>query len=98
MPKTFVVFTRESTEDQVALDRYADAVGASFDGRPVALLAAYGPHRVREGPPVEGVVILEFPDREAAEGWYHSPAYQEAAQHRVRGATYRGVLVEGRDA
>lgn len=32
MPKTFIVFTRESTEDQVELDRYAGAVGASFDG------------------------------------------------------------------
>lgn len=98
MPKTFIVFTRESTEDQVELDRYAGVVGASFDGRPVTFLAAYGPHRVLEGPPVEGVVILEFPDREAAEGWYFSPSYQEAAQHRFRGATYRGVLVEGRDA
>lgn len=51
-----------------------------------------------EGPPVEGVVILEFPDREAAEDWYFSPAYQKAAQHRFRGATYRSVIVEGRNA
>lgn len=98
MPRTFIMFTRESTEDRVELDRYGEAVGASFDGRAVAFLAAYGPHRVLEGPPVEGVVILEFPDRDAAEAWYFSPAYQEAARHRLRGATYRGVLVEGRDA
>lgn len=26
---------------------------------------------------------------------HESPAYQEAAQHRHRGAVYRGVIVEG---
>ncbi len=98
MSKTFIVFTRDSTEDQVQLDRYGEAVGASFDGRPVTFHAAYGAHQVLEGPPVEGVVILEFPDRAAAESWYFSPAYQEAAQHRFQGATYRAVLVEGRPA
>jgi uncharacterized protein (DUF1330 family) len=98
MPKTITVFTRGSAEDQVELDRHADTVSAGLDGRPVTLLAAYGPQRVLEGPPVEGVAILEFPDRDAAEGWHVSPAYQRAAQHRFRDATCRGVLVEGRDA
>ncbi len=30
-----------------------------------------------------------------ARDWYESPAYQEAAQHRHRGAVYRGLIVEG---
>jgi uncharacterized protein (DUF1330 family) len=46
-------------------------------------------------PEVEGVVVAEFPSVEEARSWYDSPAYQEAAQHRFRGAVYRGVIVEG---
>ena len=48
-----------------------------------------------EGPEVEGVVIAEFPSVEEARVWYDSPAYQEVAQHRFRGAVYRGLIVEG---
>jgi uncharacterized protein (DUF1330 family) len=44
---------------------------------------------------VEGVVVAEFPSVEEARAFYNSPAYQEAAQHRFRGAVYRGLIVEG---
>jgi uncharacterized protein (DUF1330 family) len=40
-------------------------------------------------------VIAEFPTVEAAKAWYFSPAYQEAAQHRTKGASYRGFIVAG---
>jgi len=39
--------------------------------------------------------VLEFPDAEAAKGWYFSPAYQEAKAHRLKGAKYRVLLVNG---
>jgi uncharacterized protein (DUF1330 family) len=48
-----------------------------------------------EGAQVEGAVIAEFPSVEEARAFYDSPAYQEAAQHRFRGAVYRGLIVEG---
>lgn len=67
----------------------------AMEGHPVKPLAAYGSHVTLEGPEVEGVVIAEFPTVEAARTWYDSPAYQEAAQHRFRGAVYRGLIVEG---
>jgi uncharacterized protein (DUF1330 family) len=34
----------------------------------------------------------------AARAWYDSPAYEEARQHRFKGAEYRMLLVEGVDA
>jgi hypothetical protein len=43
----------------------------------------------------EGVAIAEFPSLEEAKDWYESPAYQAAAQHRLRDAIYRGIIVEG---
>jgi uncharacterized protein (DUF1330 family) len=92
---TYIVFTRESTQDQGELDAYQADVGDSFAGHPIKVLAAYGPQQVLEGTAPEGVVIVEFPDTPSARAWYDSPEYQETAQHRFKGATYRAVLVEG---
>jgi uncharacterized protein (DUF1330 family) len=92
---TYMVFTRESTQDQNELDTYLSKVGETFKGHPVKILAAYGPQQVLEGDAPEGVVIVEFPSTEAARAWYDGPAYQEVVQHRFKGARYRAVLVEG---
>ena len=91
----YVVFMREKTLDQSELEAYWARVEATMDGRPLKVLAAYGKHLTLEGPDVEGVVIAEFPTLEEARDWYESPAYQKAAQHRHRGAVYRGLIVEG---
>jgi uncharacterized protein (DUF1330 family) len=91
----YVVFMREQTLNQAELEAYWARVKATMDGHPLKVLAAYGRHVTLEGPDVEGVVIAEFPTLEEARAWYDSPAYQEAAQHRYRGAVYRGLIVEG---
>jgi uncharacterized protein (DUF1330 family) len=92
---TYIVFTRESTQDQTKLDVYHGKVSESFKGHPIKILAAYGPQQVLEGDAPEGVVIVEFPSTEAARLWYDSPEYQNVAEHRFKGARYRAVLVEG---
>lgn len=89
----FVVFVRDSTTNQAEYDIYASKVRATLAGHPVKILAAYGPHEVLEGPPIEGAVIAEFPTLEAAKAWYLSPVYQDAARHRKAGASYRGFIV-----
>jgi uncharacterized protein (DUF1330 family) len=91
----FMVFIREKTLDQPELEAYWAKIGATLEGRPIKILAAYGRHVTLEGPEVEGVVVAEFPTLEEARAWYDSPAYQEVAQHRFRGAIYRGLIVEG---
>lgn len=91
----FVVFTKEEVLDQKELDTYSANVGSTFDGHPVTFRAAYGALDVLEGPDFEGAVVLEFPDMESARNWYRSPAYQEVAQHRFKGARYRGFIVRG---
>jgi uncharacterized protein (DUF1330 family) len=64
-------------------------------GFPITRRAVYGRHEVLEGPPTEGVVILEFPSFDEAKAWYGSAAYSEARAHRLLGADYRCILVEG---
>lgn len=91
----YIVFMREKTLDQSELEKYWQETPATLEGQPIKVLAAYGRHETLEGPDVEGVVIAEFPTLEAARAWYDSPAYQAVAQHRFRGAVYRGLIVEG---
>jgi uncharacterized protein (DUF1330 family) len=91
----YIVFTREKTTDPAELAKYSEVAGATLAGHPATLLAVYGRQEVLEGPPVEGVVIVEFPSFAEAKAWYDSPAYRQAREHRFRGSEYRAVIVEG---
>jgi uncharacterized protein (DUF1330 family) len=91
----YMVFIREKTLDRSELEAYWSKVPASMERHPIKVLAAYGRHVTLEGPDVEGVVVAEFPSVDDARAFYDSPAYQEVAQHRFRGAVYRGLIVEG---
>ena len=46
---TYIVFTRESMQDQQEFDLYQSKVGATLAGHPVKVLAAYGPQETLEG-------------------------------------------------
>lgn len=52
-----------------------------------------------EGGPVfaERMVLIEFPDRDAALAWYHSSDYQSASEFRRLASTGRMILQVGRD-
>ena len=91
----YVVFTREHTTDEAELKLYARKAPAARQGRNLTPLAFYGQLEVLEGGPIEGAVILQCPDIAAAREWYSSPAYQEALQHRLKGAVYRVFLIDG---
>ena len=91
----YVIFIRERTTDKSELEAYPTLAPSNLEGLPIKFLAAYGRQEVLEGPVPEGVAIAEFPSMEAAKLWYESPAYQAAAKHRFKGATYRGLIVEG---
>lgn len=58
-----------------------EATVAPFGGR---WLAQGAPDVVKEGSWEGSVVLMEFPDRDAAEDWYASEAYQQILPLRVR--------------
>lgn len=91
----YVVLTRERTKDQAELDAYGKMAGATFQGHSMTPRVFYNKHEVAEGPPVEGIVILEFPSFEEATTWYRGGPYQEASEHRKAGADWRVVIVDG---
>jgi uncharacterized protein (DUF1330 family) len=66
---------------------------AGYGGR---FVVRGGPCDVLEGEWQPGrVVVIEFPDREAALSWFHSPGYQELAQVRRKASTAGILLVDG---
>jgi uncharacterized protein (DUF1330 family) len=77
-----------------------------YKAKAAAAIAAHGGvYRVRggdveslEGAVVTGrVVVLEFPDLEAARKWYHSAEYQAALPIRQANSRCRVFIVDGYD-
>ena len=90
----YIVFIRDETLDAAELAEYSAQVGPSFDGHDVKFLADYGTIETLEGHEIEGAVILQFPDMDAARAWYRGPEYQAVAQHRFKGSRYRGFIIQ----
>ena len=94
MPAYIVVDA--NVHDPEAFKAYAEKVGGTLKahgGKPIAsstdtesLEGTWDPARV---------VLLEFPDADAAKGWYNSPEYQEIIPLRQVAATDSLVLVPG---
>ena len=91
----FVVFTREKMRNPEEYQHYREKARPAAVGHPLKPLAVYGKHEMLEGPAIEGAVILEFPTIDAAKAYYHSPAYQDAVQHRFLAADYRVFILRG---
>jgi len=91
----YAIFIKNSTRDADELKTYSQKAGAARGDHKLTPLAYYGALEVLEGDAAEGVVLLSFPDMAAAKAWYSSPAYQEAMQHRLKGADYRVILADG---
>jgi uncharacterized protein (DUF1330 family) len=92
----YAIFIREgAVTDPEAMAKYQSG---NRGGGPVANikpLAVYGPMEQLEGEACDGVVILEFPDMQAARDWYYSEDYQARVPFRQQAAPYRAFLVEG---
>jgi len=91
----YLIFSQVSIQDQAEMDAYTKLVPATLAGHPASLLVRYGAIEVLEGEPIEGVVMLSFPSAAEARAYYTSPTYQAALPHRLSGATYNVVLIEG---
>ncbi|GAA3218047.1 DUF1330 domain-containing protein [Actinocorallia longicatena] len=73
--------------------RRIDETLAPFEGR---FLVHASPFQVVEGDwPAGGVIIIEFPDSEAARAWYASDAYQAILPFRTRHIQMDVILAEG---
>jgi uncharacterized protein (DUF1330 family) len=71
-------------------------VPATLEAHGGRFLARGGAHVVLESDwDPKRLVVIEFPDLDAARRWYASPEYQEAKSLRTGAAHLRMVAVEG---
>jgi len=95
MPAYVVVMREEPVRDAEALKTYQTINREEPRNPDLKPLVVYGQLQALEGEAPDGVVLLEFPNVEAARAWYDSPAYQRAVQHRLKAARHRTFIVEG---
>jgi uncharacterized protein (DUF1330 family) len=91
----YILLVRDRIIDADAMATYSAKAAPSTHGHVLRPLVYYGRVEALEGTQPDGVVIIEFPDAQAARNWYRSPAYQEALPYRLKGADCRVFLADG---
>ena len=92
----YVIVQENLTGDQAPFEEYRKQVIATFEPYGGKFLARGGKVSVLEGEwPYDRSVILEFPSREKAEAWYHSPDYQRLLPLRMKCMSSNFVIIDG---
>jgi uncharacterized protein (DUF1330 family) len=86
----------ETVSDETTFAAYRQGVMATLEPFGGRFIVRGGRLTVMEGEwPHARLVVIEFPSRDAAEGWYHSPAYRKLLPLRLRSAAGTFVIVDG---
>jgi uncharacterized protein (DUF1330 family) len=94
----YVVVMQHDVTDGPDMARYRDENEKLMERHGGTFVVRGGAPETREGDAVERVVVLAFPDRDAAQAWYEDPDYQAIAPLRHANATTRMAIVDGYDA
>lgn len=86
----YLVFNYTIT-DAEGYRAYPGAAFGTMSGHDLEILVADYASEPKEGEPGEVTVVMRFPSKKAAMGWYESDAYEAVKQHRTNNA--RGVTV-----
>ena len=86
----------ETVEDPDEFERYRSQVPPTIEAHGGRFLVRGGEFTPLEGEfAFERIVVLEFPTRSAALGWYNSPEYQQILPIRLGAARGQFILVDG---
>jgi len=92
----YMIFIREQpVRDAKAMAEYQRLNRQNTGEFKVKPLVVYGAMEAFEGKAPDGMIVLEFPDAEAAKAWYNSPNYHATIPYRQKAADYRAILVQG---
>lgn len=91
----YIVLSRDKTHDPEGLKTYAElAALAPIEEIELVASTKIGRFRFLEGKPAEAVVVMRFPDWDAALAWYESPEYTKARAYRLKSGEFRAVLID----
>ena len=90
----YVVVSVDITDPE-GYQSYLPGAGAAVQAHGGRLLAADPDTAVIEGSAGQMTVILEFPEKAAAEAWYSSPEYQGVVHLRHQSAEGTAVIADG---
>ena len=97
MAKAYLVAEIEIHEPS-GYDAYRSRTGAVIERFSGRFLVRGGKLHPLEGEPdFSRLVIIEFPDLDAAQGFYNSPDYQALIPHRTDNARSMLLIAEGAD-
>ncbi len=90
------VIVAESVNDEKMFDEYRKQVPATVTPFGGKFIVRGGKVTVHEGEwPHPRTVVIEFPSRAQAEGWYNSPAYQKIIQLRLKSSVGNFIIADG---
>jgi uncharacterized protein (DUF1330 family) len=90
------VIVTETVHDQATFDAYRKQVMATLAPFDAKFLVRGGKVTIHEGKwPHAITIVIEFPSRAQAEGWYNSPAYQKIIDLRLKSSTGDFVIADG---
>lgn len=90
------VIVQENIHDQDMFAAYRSQVLPTVEAFGGTFIVRGGAFNALEGlTDFERLVVIEFPSREAAEGWYISPAYQKLIPLRLQASTGNLIVVDG---
>jgi uncharacterized protein (DUF1330 family) len=96
MAMTAYVVVQERVTDEATFAAYRKEVPATVERYGGRFVVRGGALTVLEGEwPLPRLVIIEFPSRAAAEGWYRSSEYQKLLPLRLESSTGNLVIVDG---
>ena len=90
------VIAAETISDEGGFAQYRRAVPPTVSPFGGKFIVRGGNFTSLEGKwPHPRLVIIEFPSRDAAEGWYNSPAYQEIISLRHKSSVGDLIIIDG---
>ncbi len=90
------VIAQYTVNNPEPLTEYTAKVRPTIAAHQGRVLVADGDVDLREGAlPGQRTVVLEFPSKKAAQGWYDSPEYQAILPLRVNNSTGCLTIVDG---
>jgi len=93
---TAYVIAAETVKDEAMFDEYRKQVPATLAPFGGKFIVRGGKVTVHEGDwPHPRTVVIEFPSRAQAEGWYKSAEYQKIIQLRLKSSVGNLIIIDG---